>query len=530
MRAFAIALAFVLTAFHVVAQELGSVLWSLDMDAAAASQAKLPKGGEWVKEGPDGSLCFKVSVKEEDAPKNNVVSLPVDLSPWRGMKVALVAKAKAENVSKPPKNRWNGVKCMLHWRDDAGEHWANQRDSSGSFDWSELSSVIVFDASASSGELCLGLEESSGTVRIAGMKLVLLAMPFASSSASASGGLPAKTALRGFHALPLKAKDVPDLAAWGANICRCSLTRNWLKSGTDRDIAEYGRWIDSCVDAFEKEGLLERASKSGVKLAVCLGTPPGGWLPSGGMAMFSEREYQEAFVKTWERVARRLKGKPGVWAYDLLNEPVQDLSSPPGCLDWFELQVAAAKAVRAIDPDVKLILAPDMGGGAPGFKFMRPCEVPGVIYTVHMYWPLAYTHQGVFDRKDYMAGSVKPLAYPGVYGGRPFDKEALRRYLAPVREFQLACGVPIYVGEFSAVRWAPGADKYLEDCIALFEEYGWDWSYHAFREWDAWSVEHQDLPFEPVKLSAGWTDRAKVLLRAFKENGRQDDAIRGARP
>lgn len=35
-----------------------------------------------------------------------------------------------------------------------------------------------------------------------------------------------------------------------------------------------------------------------------------------------------------------------------------------------------------------------------------------------------------------------------------------------------------------------GADRYLADVIDLFEEYGWDWSYHAFREWAGWSVEH----------------------------------------
>ena len=70
-------------------------------------------------------------------------------------------------------------------------------------------------------------------------------------------------------------------------------------------------------------------------------------------------------------------------------------------------------------------------------------------------------------------------------------KDYLRGILKPVRDFQLKHGARIYVGEFSAVAWAPGAEKYLEDCIALFEEYGWDWTYHAFREWQGWSVEHE---------------------------------------
>ena len=32
-------------------------------------------------------------------------------------------------------------------------------------------------------------------------------------------------------------------------------------------------------------------------------------------------------------------------------------------------------------------------------------------------------------------------------------------------------------------------------CIALFRDYGWDWTYHAFREWEGWSVEHEPIAF-----------------------------------
>jgi len=53
-------------------------------------------------------------------------------------------------------------------------------------------------------------------------------------------------------------------------------------------------------------------------------------------------------------------------------------------------------------------------------------------------------------------------------------------------------GVAIYIGEFGSIRWAPenSTYRYLKDCIEIFEEEGWDWAYHAFREWQGWSVEH----------------------------------------
>lgn len=88
-----------------------------------------------------------------------------------------------------------------------------------------------------------------------------------------------------------------------------------------------------------------------------------------------------------------------------------------------------------------------------------------------------------------------------------------------MRDFQLKYGARIYVGEFSAVRWAPGADRYLEDCISIFEEYGWDWSYHAFREWSGWSVEHSEDSRVTGRVD-GETARKKVLLKYFKRNTR----------
>lgn len=84
----------------------------------------------------------------------------------------------------------------------------------------------------------------------------------------------------------------------------------------------------------------------------------------------------------------------------------------------------------------------------------------------------------------------------------------------------MAYNVHIYIGEFSAPRWAPGAAMYLADCISLFEEYNWDWSYHAYREWTGWSLEHDNLPFSRTEavLSTTPSDRKKVVLDWFAKN------------
>ena len=178
--------------------------------------------------------------------------------------------------------------------------------------------------------------------------------------------------------------------------------------------------------------------------------------------------------------------------------------------DYLGTQVRAAKAVRAIDPDVPIFIEANKWDSPSGYAELEPVDVSNVVYQVHMYEPGQFTHQGVHS-------SPTGIAYPGEINGTMWDKERLRKVLAPVREFQLAYNVHIYVGEFSAIRWAPGAADYLRDVIDLFEEYDWDWTYHAYREWDGWSVEHSSDPRDH-KPTEEPTDRKQLLLKWFGRN------------
>jgi len=81
--------------------------------------------------------------------------------------------------------------------------------------------------------------------------------------------------------------------------------------------------------------------------------------------------------------------------------------------------------------------------------------------------------------------------------------------------------VDICIGEFSAVRWAKGADQYLSDLIDVMEENHWDWSYHAFREWPGWSLEVGEDK-NVGALSPAPTARLRVLQAAFARNALTD--------
>ena len=52
--------------------------------------------------------------------------------------------------------------------------------------------------------------------------------------------------------------------------------------------------------------------------------------------------------------------------------------------------------------------------------------------------------------------------------------------------------------------------------LSIFREYGWDWTYHAFREWTGWSVEHETASPKSRLVHVADTPRRRVLLDGFR--------------
>jgi len=474
------------------------------LDLARAKD--LPPGLSWVPEGPKGEPCLRIDVPPADAAEAHLLTAAVDITPLRGSEILLSYDIRAKDVTKPAHD-YNGIKCQLHFVSAAeGPRWFNEGQQVGTFGWRHAALLVRVADDATGGELQLGMQECAGTAWLANVTLtVVRAKP------------PRPARLRGVVGpTALSPELFRDLTTWKVNVIRWQIMNpDWPRDDVPSDPAVYGAWLDGKLD--ELATVLEQAKAAGIKVVIDLHTPPGGRLTDGTLRLTTDQKLQDYYIKIWQDIARRFRGHPALWAYDLMNEPLQLHPSPPGVGDWFAAQEAAARAVRLIDADTPILIEVDGWDSPEAFAWMRPVWVPNVIYETHMYWPYEYTHQGV-DR-PWIAPEDRP-AYPGTFNGRPLDKEALARRLAPVREFQRAYGARIFVGEFSVARWAPGAAQYLTDCISLFEDYGWDWAYHAFRERSAWNLEHDDQPYTLEKVATAPTDRARVVRGWFEKNER----------
>ena len=222
-------------------------------------------------------------------------------------------------------------------------------------------------------------------------------------------------------------------------------------------------------------------------------------------------EAQQKFIQAWQRMAQRYKGRQIIWGFDIMNEP-DDKSLAEGCDDWQDLAIKTAKAIHAIDPQRTLIIEPTPWGDPGGFRDFQPLDEPNIVYSFHMYLPHSITHQGVFE-------PTPGLNYPGTVKGKLWDKAALEAAMQPAIDFANRYRVHMYVGEFSCIRNAPGDTQinYLTDVIDLFEKHNWDWSYHAFREWPGWSLEHTGPLDQPMRTTEPGAAQ-KLMLNWYARN------------
>jgi hypothetical protein len=213
----------------------------------------------------------------------------------------------------------------------------------------------------------------------------------------------------------------------------------------------------------------------------------------------------------WRQIAGRYGSSEAVVGYNLMTEPninyyLDQSLSPSDYLDryngtrqdWNLLASDITHAIREIDSETPIIVGSLSWSSAEWFQALVPTGDSRTVYSLHYYEPNIYTHQE----------DDASISYPSVvsYEGEnvTFDQSWLQETLLPVEEFVAQHATPIYIGEFGTFRWAPGANAYLSDLIALFEGSGWNWSYYVWR-----SNESAFNGFD-VELGADQSNRAPI--------------------
>jgi hypothetical protein len=181
---------------------------------------------------------------------------------------------------------------------------------------------------------------------------------------------------------------------WGVNSIRVQIGNNSEMDGKIGDA--YNQMMEGQFLLLEEK--LPLVEQAGLKLIFTMYSPPGGFLVRQGgshYAMFSDVTLQDHFVQKWLEIIDRFGNHPAIEAFDLVNEPALSESRYiAGVPRWNELLLRTIDAIRAVAPDIKLVIKP-MYGSPLSLPDLPPIDDLNIEYAYNAYYYNVYQHTGV---------------------------------------------------------------------------------------------------------------------------------------
>ncbi len=491
----------------------GELLWKCDftrdeLPMVNGTNSYLREGRTWIaNEGASGDGAMYV--KSGSNRSGFMFGIPLPVAKFAGM-IQIEADVKGVDLQRGPHD-FNGPKIMFPFSVGGRKSHPQLPSEYGTFDWKTWVRVDYLPPEANSFALVLGLEQAAGEFYIDAVRIYraqeipdgeVAVAPKNPRADAVPRGRWGAAGRPGAYRGVMSGNDLSEdafktLHAWNANLIRMQIgigTKN-LNSIDDWFVALEQRLV-------EVDRVLALCRKYGLKMVIDLHGGPG-CKATKYASNVVPADYDTTNLKcAWRKITTRYREDPTIYGYDILNEPA---CAPE---TWDRVFRDVVKEIRKIDRTTPVI--------TESIKYWYPDE--NVIYSPHYYSPHTLTHFGVGG-----IGRVR-WSYNNWINGEFWNKDRIREALEPFVRFQLEHpGARIYIGEFSCILWAKGADGYINDCVELFDEYGWDWTYHAFREWPPWSVEHEptsDFKVGHFRKANGETARLKALKRGFAKNSR----------
>ncbi len=219
--------------------------------------------------------------------------------------------------------------------------------------------------------------------------------------------------------------------------------------------------------------------------------------------LWRDERYQEQAVAFWRDLARRLKGHPAIVGYNPLNEPHPDreygfelgddgfdawyrsIKGTVADVNFFNRRIVAA--IREVDADTPILLDGWFYSHAKGFPYLEPVDDVYMLYAFHNpgAWQMCHAEP---NKGRYSYPDRVPTRWNGP--GEKWDRERLAQEFADVERWAAQYHITatrIVASEFLYERWIPGAQQYMADLIALYNQRGWHWAFFAFRPDGGWT-------------------------------------------
>ncbi len=278
-------------------------------------------------------------------------------------------------------------------------------------------------------------------------------------------------------------KDFEVIASWGADHVRLPVDYNVAELMED-GIAR----IRKAVDA---------AKRCGLNVMLDLHKAPGYSFDAGEQesGFFENREYQERFLKLWERLAEEFGGDHEYVAFDLLNE-ITDAGFLPA---WKRISSECISRIRRFAPDTAIVVGSYDYNDVRAVRDLDAPQDELTAYSFHCYEPHDFTHQGAYW--DPRLDKEKRVAFRDSGTTESMFEELFESALEHAAGF----GADLYCGEYGVIDVVSPEEalEWYRVINRVFERHGISRA--------AWSYKEMDFGISDARMDKVRDELTKCL-------------------
>ncbi|MBR5372618.1 MAG: glycoside hydrolase family 5 protein [Oscillospiraceae bacterium] len=264
-------------------------------------------------------------------------------------------------------------------------------------------------------------------------------------------------------------KDFAQVADWGFDHVRIPVDYNILEK-EDGSVLE---------DGYQRlANALALCKKYGLRLIIDLHKTAGfsfDTYAENESGFFENEKYQARFYALWEEMARRFGAEETV-AFELLNE-VTDKEFIDA---WNRIAKECIRRIRAIAPQILILVGSYWNNSAETVEALEPPYDSRVIYNMHCYEPLVFTHQGAYwtDRID----PEKRMKFEESETSLEYFENLFASAIAKTN----AENTGLYCGEYGVISFVTPEDavKWFRCINTVFKKYGIGRAMWNYKEMD----------------------------------------------
>ena len=297
------------------------------------------------------------------------------------------------------------------------------------------------------------------------------------------------------------AGDFANVKSWGFDHVRVPVDSYLFFTEDDAPIESRFVNLDRAVRFAKQNGL-----KLILDLHECPGHDFSEVTKSPVQKLFADDDtYLKKTEKIWAFLAERYVQDNHV-LFETLNEPVA-----PTAEIWNKVKDRLCREIRRHAPDSAIITGSNMWNWPSTFDSLTPFDDDNMIYSVHFYEPLLFTHQNAPWIDNPEIREARP--YPGDYGpgfvrkygltmsAGKWDRERLVKEFEPVNAFRKKYNAHVICNEFGVYTPAELQSqlRWYDDLLSVLKEMEIGFSYWNYKNLDFGIISigetlHENLP------------------------------------